>query len=382
MMKILYGFFLVVLLFSCSNGKKQNFYDLQPVDSFLNYKLDSDVRMPLLVRHCKSDKEYLYFQNGHLSELLIYDMHQGNLIKRKAFEIEGKDAIKGGFLNGFMMVDCHHIYISGLAGCDLYETDTTGCIKRQINYAMTSEGDKLVCCFKDNGSFRFLNGKLYLPQSLNWQLGDEVLEKSSLLCCIDTASGNIKSLPVQFPELVNHIVRGTSATIAFEYKYCFDGNRFVYSFAYLDEVLVVDPITFKVEYKLAKSQYLDNLRCPSYQGSDERKLQKQLCEYPAYGRIIYDSCHKVYYRVAYVPQEIEKSVDILSLFRSGRKQFSILILDERFDVIGEHLFPTYTYNPRLCFVSEGKLYISTNNSMNPDYSDDILSFQQMELVKR
>lgn len=74
-------------------------------------------------------------------------------------------------------------------------------------------------------------------------------------------------------------------------------------------------------------------------------------------------------------------MNALSLFRTGRKQFSIMILDEDFNVIGEHLFPPYTYNPRLSFVSKGKLYISLNNIMNPDYSDDVIRFQMVELVK-
>ena len=119
----------------------------------------------------------------------------------------------------------------------------------------------------------------------------------------------------------------------------------------------------------------------STQSINDAVLQRELCEYPSYGKIIYDSCNKVYYRVAYVPQEIDKDVDALSLFRTGRKQFSIMILDEDFNVIGEHLFPPYTYNPRLSFVSKGKLYISLNNIMNPDYSDDVIRFQMVELVK-
>lgn len=383
MIKNVYWILIVVVACSCSSEHRNHSYSLQTVDSFLNYRLDSDVKMPLFIRTCISDsnKEFLYFQNSHLPELLIYDMHNESLVKKVSFETEGKNAIKGGFLNGFMMSDCNHIYIAGLADCELYETDTTGCIKRKMNYATTSDGCKLVCCFKENGAFQFINGKLYLPQSLNWQLGEEAMEESALLCCMDTISGEVNTCPFTFPATNNHLVRGTSTSITSEYKYCFDGRNFVYSFAYMDDLLVINPQTGKVEYKTGKSQYIDKIKYPSSQGIDDQTLQRQICEYPAYGNIMYDSVNKVYYRIAYIPQEIEKDVNALSLLRSGRKQFSILIFDDRFNMIGEHLFPPYTYNPRLCFVTEGKLYISTNHVMNPDYSDDMLSFQQMELVK-
>ncbi|WP_347563509.1 DUF4221 family protein [Phocaeicola coprocola] len=93
-------------------------------------------------------------------------------------------------------------------------------------------------------------------------------------------------------------------------------------------------------------------------------------------RKLYDPDNKVYYRIVYVPQETDKDVKPLLLLRSGRKQFLIIIFDKHFNIIGEHLFPSYyTYNPRLCFITKGKLYISTNHVMNPNYSDDVLSFQ-------
>ena len=78
---------------------------------------------------------------------------------------------------------------------------------------------------------------------------------------------------------------------------------------------------------------------------------------------------------------MEENVDLISMIRGGRKLFSIMIYDENFNVIGENLFPEYTYNPRLSFVYKGSLYIRTNHVMSPDYSDDILSFQKMNLVK-
>ena len=375
--------FAVALFCSCGNKGKNYSYTLQTVDTFLNYHLASDVKVPLMIRSCTDDagKEYVYFQNGILPDLLIYDIHNETLVKRVRFEAEGSDAIEGGFSDGFMMTDCNHIYISSKVKPELYVTDTTACIKRKMSYAETADGYKPESCCMDNGAFQFIDGKLYLPQGINFSFGKEVMEKSALLCRVDTLSGEVEALPFKFPIIGSSIRRGSSGNVNADYQFCFNGQEFVYSFEYMDDLMVVNPLTHQVEYKAVRSRYIGEMKPFSSESTNDAVLQRELCEHPSYGKIIYDSCNKVYYRVAYVPQEIDKKVDALSLFRTGRKQFSIMILDEDFNVIGEHLFPPYTYNPRLSFVSKGKLYISLNNIMNPDYSDDVIRFQMVELVK-
>ena len=383
MKKIWIYLFAVALFCSCGNKGKNCSYTLQTVDTFLNYHLASDVKVPLMMRSCidGDGKDYFYFRNGILPDLLIYDIHNETLVKRIKFKEEGPDAIEGGFSNGIMMTDCNHIYISSKAQPELYATDTTGCIRWKMSYAETADGYKFRCCFQDNGAFQFVNGKLYLPQGVNFRFGKDLLEKSALLCSLDTLSGEVEALPVKFPPVGGVIRRGSSGNVNANYKFCFNGQELVYSFAYMDDLMVVNPLTHQVEYKAVRSRYIGEMKPFSSDGTNDAAVQKNLCEYPAYSNIMYDSYNKVYYRVVYVPQEIDRKVDILSLYRTGRKQFSIMILDEDFNVIGEHLFPPYTYNPRLSFVSKGKLYISLNNIMNPDYSDDVIRFQMVELVK-
>lgn len=383
MIRILYCILFVVFFCSCNDKKIVYPYNLQPVDSLLNFDLDSDTKVPLMIRTCKADREYLYFQNDSRPELIIYDIYSGSVVKKNIFEIDGSNAIKGGFLNGFMMLDCDRIFVSGLADGHIYETDTTGRIKYELVSNNRQNGYNLLPCFKDNGTMQLIDGKLYLPQSLNWQLEGNVIEKSPLLSCVDISSGEIMPLPINFPSQLaeNRIVRGTPNSIVSEYKCCYTGRYFVYSFAYMEELMVVDPINYTTEYKGGKSLYVDKIQIPSLRNMDDKYIQRKICESPAYGNIIYDNENKIYYRIVYVPQETEKNENMLALLRSGRKQFSIMIYDEHFNIIGEHLFPSYLYNPRLCFVSNGNLYISINHVKNPDYNDDILSFQKMQLIK-
>lgn len=58
-----------------------------------------------------------------------------------------------------------------------------------------------------------------------------------------------------------------------------------------------------------------------------------------------------------------------------RKEFSIMVLDKNFKILGETLFPAGKYVPALFFINENGLYLSTNNTDNPEMTDDELSFQ-------
>ena len=372
----------LVLFCSCADDKGDDSYTLQPTDTYLRYELDSDVRMPLLIRTSMGDNDYLYFQNFNAPELLVYDIPSGDLVKRTVFNVEGSNAIRGGFLRGFMMTDCNQIFISGSADGTIYETDTTSLIKNEIRFSEKKDGYCPRPCSDDNGQMELIDGRLYLPQGADYRLGNKVME-SSLMCSVDIKSRGVEALPINFPPQLRKIrvKRGEPTSIASKYKACFDGQRFVYSFAYSDELMVVDAKTFETSYKSGKSRYISNMGVPVFRSDDMKGINRTLLESPAYDNVLYDNENKVYYRIVYVPQEIEEDKDFISLIRGGRKQFSIMIYDENFNVIGEKLFPEYTYNPRLCFVYKGSLYISTNHVMNPDYSDDILSFQKMDLVK-
>lgn len=372
----------LILFCSCTHDKVEYPYTLQPTDIYLKYELDSDVKMPLVVRTYMGDNDCLYFQNFSSPELLVYDIPNGALSKRIRFDLEGANAIRGGFLHGYTMTDHNQIFISGLSDGCIYETDTTGRIKNEMRFEENENGYRPLPYLTYGGRMELIDGKLYLPQDLDFQLGDKVME-SPLMCRIDIESGNVEALPIHFPQELRkvRVTRGEPTSIVSKYRFCFDGHNFVFSFAYSDKLMVVDSQTFQVTYKSGKNRYISDIKVPVFRSMDFENINGTLLESPAYGNIVYDEGNKVYYRIAYVPQEIEKDKDLISLTRYGRKQFSVMIYDEDFNVIGEYLSPEYTYNPKLCFVYKGSLYISTCNVMNPDYNDDILSFQKMNLVE-
>lgn len=78
---------------------------------------------------------------------------------------------------------------------------------------------------------------------------------------------------------------------------------------------------------------------------------------------------------------MDKGVRAMELMGYGRKNFSIMVLDKDFNVLGETMFPDYTYNSKLMIIREDGLYISDSHYMNPDFNDDVLSFKKFDLVE-
>jgi hypothetical protein len=108
---------------------------------------------------------------------------------------------------------------------------------------------------------------------------------------------------------------------------------------------------------------------------------KKLCEITIYGNLVYDKYRNVYYRIAYPGGEMEEDVNYLEIYRTGRKKFSIIILDENLNVVGETLFPEYTYMSNVLFIDENGLHIRTNHSKNPEFNEDVFIFDCFELTK-
>ena len=162
-----------------------------------------------------------------------------------------------------------------------------------------------------------------------------------------------------------------------ELSRCYNGRQFIYSFFYEEDAYAASLDHTSVERINIKSKYINRVSLP-----DEHNLTvEKYCGLPHYGNLLYDKYRNVYYRIAYPGTEIDKGVNVTTLLQYGRKKFSIILLDKDFQIIGETLFPDYTYNSTLMFICEDGLYISASHFMNPEFSDDVLLFHRFDLVK-
>jgi hypothetical protein len=198
---------------------------------------------------------------------------------------------------------------------------------------------------------------------------------------IDTTHRSVKPLPLCFPPFIKASEYRSGIGIELNYSRCFDGSRFVYSFGF-DESITVASLDHKDIQKVpAKSKYINYLNPREKRLDDSRLFTKRLCEAPYYGNLIHDPYRNVYYRVAFPETEMEEldTSTYNDIISSGRKRFSIIILDKDFNIIGETLFPDYKYCCRAMFVEKEGLYIRSNHVMDPDFVEDKLMFTCFDL---
>lgn len=375
---------LIALTCSCTNRNSGELYMLEKKDKVLSFSIMEDVRIPQIsvITFEEKGKNYLSFQNMPQSEILIYSIDSQSLVKRLRINTEGDNSIPVGF-GGYYIADMEHIFIPSIYVSTIFAVDTVGNVKQKIDYARTRENQQLIPFIPtDESQMVFIGDNLYIPQTMNLRLGDKAIEKSPVKVVIDTIHKSVDPLPMRFPPLISYKDFGTVGAFGAEYSCCYDGDSFIYSFVADEDLYVTSSAHEKVEKKKAKSKFMENVTVFRSNNDDFQKMLKEQCEHASYGKILYDKYRDVYYRFVYPPSEIDDySGDYLDLFRSGRKAFSVMILDNHLNVVGETSFPAYTYNSNLTFILEDGLYISLNHIKNPDYSDDVLRFQRFEVEK-
>jgi hypothetical protein len=295
-------------------------------------------------------------------------------VRKIKIETEGDKGIVGGFL-GYNIVDLNNIFISGLYLPKLFLVDSVGNIKQKFEYSKTNDSQFVLPCYFTPGIQMYnVDQVYYLPQPINPMYRQEMLEKSPICVSFDIISQSVKALPMRFPPLITFADVGTSGGLGANYSKCFNGKEFVYSFNSSDILYKTSPLHEEIEEKVAKSRYIAETKVLRMKSTDANKIMKASCESPAYGDIIYDKYRNVYYRIAYIKTELNHEDNPFDIYFSGRKVFSIIMLNEDLEIIGETLFPEYTYNPNLYFVLEDGLYLSTSHIKNPNYNDDVLTF--------
>lgn len=119
---------------------------------------------------------------------------------------------------------------------------------------------------------------------------------------------------------------------------------------------------------LAKSKFFDELEPLENPGMDTDK--EYVFTTPSYGAIMFDVYRNIYYRIArHGLSELTEKSEFFD------QNFSIIILDEDFEILGETFFPGKTYNGNQFFITKDGLYLSTNNDKNPELQEDVLSFK-------
>lgn len=373
--------FLILLLLSC-NGRRGPAagYTLQATDGYLEYPLEGTSKLTIKALFPYRDKdgqEYLTLQTTAGNRIVFYEMATGQPVFEIQPDWEGPNGT-GPFL-GYYVQDLDNLYLTALGKAELIRIDRNARIKEKIRYDEAADRTPLHAANALSFVYKplyLLNGQLYILSECN-----RLSSPNPVSACIDTATHAIRALPFSYPSFPHSENKAKAYGVESSLSRCFDGQQFVYSFHFDETLYVASPDHQTVRKIPARSRYIPHVEIP-----DENKnysfaqMLKRMCENPNYGNLIHDPYRNVYYRIAYPRTEIEPDENCVDIWQYGRKKFSILILDENFQVVGETLLPENTYNSTLWFVRADGLYLSTGYFMNPDFQEDRLVFRRFCLA--
>ena len=135
-----------------------------------------------------------------------------------------------------------------------------------------------------------------------------------------------------------------------------------------------------VKWYNAKSKYLQSMKPNVNNHTNDVNALVRATESAQYGNLMYDKYRNVYYRFAEMPCELAKDETHYDTHAPKAREFSVIILNDKFDIIGETKFPGNKYFYRMSFVGKDGLYISENNLANPEFDENKLVFSCFKLV--
>lgn len=372
----------LILFFSCHSGKKVNpdSYGVKATDTQLVFPLDEKTKIYIYSMQAYTDasgEEYLVFQNERYLDLLFYNMKDQKLYKKIHCAYEGPDGVPK--FSGFFVRDMDEIYVthSNYDGITVINGEGKP-VKTYRTKSKEGKGISTTVAVANN-LIQEINNILYIPLGINWYYGGNLkFQKSNLCATLNLENKKIEALPLTYLDVIG---KEDNNILTMVHSKCTNGKQFVYSFHDTEDIYVTNLAHTKLQPIKSKSKYLSPLTFkPKKRGYATPDNCNSMAE-PRYGNILYDPYRKVYYRIAFPKADIEKGINCFELSSFEGKNFSIMILNEDFQIIGETLMPDYTYNPKLCFVRPDGLYISESHVLNPNFDENKLCFRRFELVK-
>ena len=216
------------------------------------------------------------------------------------------------------------------------------------------------------------DSKIYLSQGLlNRGIKKDDWKDIHMFASLDLHSGAVERIPLYYPSIFNKDVYNPGGGYSFTYDYNYKEERLVCSFQGYDSLMVSDDLK-TVKWFDGRSRYLMNLRPEVLEATGKVATMVKFKERAKYSHIMYDKYRDVYYRFAEHPYEL--SPDESPYVEPNGREFSVIVFNDQFEIIGETKFPGNKYFYKMSFVGRDGLYISENNEANPEFDENKLVF--------
>ena len=379
-------FFLLLLFpiyFSCGRKTSESLKDqvcLVPSDT-ISFLIDDSTyyESKAMFQFEDQGREYLCFQNNRnrgVSRLIIFDIEKECVYKSVPLRKEGPDgmpSVMGGY-----PLDMNHFLITSNSPF-FYMVDDKGRILFKSEPLYQGHGD--FGRFAPTFFLSYISTPAILRDSLFYfpqtQIGyphtKDTWRTSNIFASVNLQTGQLNTTQFCYPSIFNK--EEITRTLSYEsgHSYADTGREVAVSFWKSDSIYVSSDFN-RVRAHNAKSRYFPHLHPEPYDATIDLlvRLRKEAQE-PEYHHLLYDKYRHVFYRFACMPYEYP--ADRSPMGEDSGREFSIIILNDRYEIIGETKFPGSTYAYRLWFIGKKGLYLSLNNQENPCFDEDKLMFR-------
>lgn len=328
----------------------------------------------------ENGKEYLFFENREkrMYDFVLFDLKDQKEAKRIPIQREGPNgvpAMKGSRpfpdSNTFLVFQHNISRISLLEG--------NGHVIK--NYPIRADGKFVDANLSSIASWPTFSrdSVVYFNQYSKGRGSRIGYDRIPLFASLDLRTGKTDWPSLYFPTRFDGDYSRIKGDDGMAYDYNVKENRLVCSFDFYDSIMVTDNLK-DVKWYNAKSKYLKSMKPNVDNHTNDLNALIKYMEKPKYFHLLYDKYRDVYYRFAIMPCELAKNESPYDYFAPKAREFSVIILNNEFEIIGETKFPGNKYFFLMSFVGKDGLYISENNLANPEFDENKLVFSCFKLV--
>lgn len=296
------------------------------------------------------NKEYLVVLDNNRNGLIFYNLIDKKMIKFLPLQVEGPKGV--GKLDSFFIKSLDSIYVSAGKNFTVTCINFDGEIKRKYK-TLTKNYSGTVRDLFSYPSY-YINNKIYygIAPYLN-PFSDSFFKKSQLVMSLNLINSSI-DYSITYPNIYTkntYCVQDLFDYATFNYK-TFEG---IHSFPVDNSLHVYDTLGHEIAVHWAGSDFFENVEPMPSVTQDNNRQFKHFLNNHHYEKVIYDQFRDVYYRYAVHPTgrgDKYINTDVPSL------RFSIIILDNKFNKIGETMLPLYLQNSCVYVNSKG-LYLQS-----------------------
>lgn len=326
-------------------------------------------------------REYLFFENSDRGKLQlhIFDIKEQALFKSIPMYKEGPNGMVGIF--GGWPIDMNNFLITTKTG-RFHLIDDKGDITKTFR---AWEKGKFGIRYGNISVYSYFSEPAILKDSLFYFAQSDIgyphkkedWSKTPMFAYANLKDGTLNHTELYFPDIFAEDEKYRETIYSTSFSYAFTGKQLAVSFKSFDSIMVTSDFK-NTKFYNARSRYAKPQRpeIENLQIDLTTKLKRQLLK-PSYHHLIYDKYRDVFYRFVLLPCEL--TPDLNPYDEISEQEFSIIILNNKYEIIGETKFPGNTYCFRMCFVGKEGLYISLNNQKNPDFNENELKFKCFKL---